>query len=165
MKQKLYLANLASASEMSGDVVKHGEKFHHVMKNLSSVTGGINIGCSLIEVPPGKTAYPYHYNCENEESLYILEGNAELRYDNQIYIISKGDYISFPAESPAHQLINTGDTTLKFLCISTMNRPEVTVYPDSGKIAVKNSGIKPGSESVKYYKGDVEVGFWEGEQQ
>ena len=122
MKQKLKLANITNTSEIPEDILLHGDKYHHKRKNLSCETGG-NISCCLIEAPPGKTSYPYHYNCENDESLFIFEGNAELRYDDEIHIISKGDYISFPAEGPAHQLSNTGDTALRYLCISTMNTP------------------------------------------
>lgn len=163
MKQKLKLANITNASEAPGEDISHGEKFHLLMKNLSVNSGGSDIGCSMIEIPPGMTAYPYHYNCENEESYYILEGSADLRYDDEIYIISSGDYVVFPAKGPAHQIINSGGTTLKYLRIATMKRPEVTVYPDSGKIEVRNKSIDPGVESVKYFRGDVEVTFWEGE--
>jgi len=27
-------------------------------------------------IPPGKSAYPYHYHTENEEAFFIIKGNG-----------------------------------------------------------------------------------------
>jgi uncharacterized cupin superfamily protein len=43
------------------------------------------LGCSLVVVPPGKKAWPYHLQYANEEMFVILAGNGTLRYDGERY--------------------------------------------------------------------------------
>ena len=33
----------------------------------------------VYEIPPGKSAYPYHYHLKNEETFFILKGEGLLR--------------------------------------------------------------------------------------
>lgn len=40
-----------------------------------------------------------------------------------------------PGPAFAHQLVNTGKTVLRYLCISANMTPDVCFYPDSGKVA------------------------------
>ena len=72
----------------------------------------------------------------------ILEGEGELRYGNQRYGIRKHDVIACPTGGPdtAHQIINTGSTTMRYLALSVSADVEVCEYPDSGKIGVFASG-------------------------
>lgn len=116
----------------------HGEKFESRNKRLGTAAGASQLGCSLFEVKPGKCAFPHHAHSRNEEAIYILEGKGMLRMgsgknEKQIEIKS-GDYISLlPDLNKAHQLINTSDQKLRYLCISTTYLPEVVIYPDSRK--------------------------------
>ncbi len=34
---------------------------------------------SVYEIPPGKSAYPYHYHVKDEETFYIISGEGTLR--------------------------------------------------------------------------------------
>ena len=63
--------------------------------------------------------------------------------------------------------INTSDSELIYLCLSTMIKPEVMLYPDSDKIGVM-TGSAPGgtktSESFKaFYKKESDVDYHDGE--
>jgi uncharacterized cupin superfamily protein len=62
-----------------------------------------------------------------------------------------------------HRVINDGDDTLRYLALSTMNEPDVTVYPDSDKIGVY-AGSAPGSDDPRsvagYYRRDDDVDYW-----
>ena len=78
--------------------------------------------------------------------------------------------MTFPAarEEGAHQLVNVSDTTLRYLCFSTMVEPDVMIYPDSGKIGVF-VGAAPGAPKEKrtlskFLKEDAEVGYFEDEE-
>lgn len=167
MKEKLKIANIINEKDLAWDSNEHNSKFEYKKKSLSQNSGAQKLGCSIYEVPPGKSAFPFHYHCSNEESVFILEGYAELRFGDESYFVSKGDYLSFPAEGCAHQLTNRGESILKYMCISTMNEPDIKVYPDSGKVGIVSSIPQNGSISYikteKFLKGDVEVGLWEGE--
>jgi len=167
VKEKLRLANVINEKDLAWDSKEHNSKFKYRKKSLSKNSGGEKLGCSIYEVPPGKSAFPFHYHCSNEEAIYILEGNAELRFGDESCFVSKGDYLTFPVEGAAHQLTNRGETTLKYMCISTMIEPDIKIYPDSGKVgiinSVKDNGSKPNGKLEMFLKGDVEVEFWEGE--
>ena len=158
--------NVVNVNEVEPISREKGNRFAHVDRHLGYSTGGRGIGCSWYEVPPGKTAWPYHYHTANEESLYVLEGTGTMRIGKQEVAVGPGDYISFPVgPDHAHQLINSGDTPLRYLCFSTMHLVEVVGYPDSDKIGASAwkadmSGpvvrvmVKSGSD-VDYYEGEA----------
>lgn len=52
----------------------------------------------------------------------ILEGEGELRFGDERYPIRKYDVIACPTGGPevAHQIINTGATTMRYLALSTL---------------------------------------------
>ena len=136
-------------------------------KRLATAAGGERIGCSLYLLPPGERSWPYHYHTNNEEAMYVLSGSGTLRLDGETRSVSADDYVSFPAdESGAHRVINDGDEPLRYLLISTMSEPDVTVYPDSEKFGVY-VGAPPGSDDKRvldgYYRIDDDVDYWDGE--
>lgn len=98
--------------------------------------GARQLGYNLTVVAPGKTACPFHSHRAEEEMFLILEGAGELRYGGDRYPLRAGDVIACPVGGPetAHQIINTGDTELRYLALSTRSEVEVCDYPDSGKI-------------------------------
>ncbi len=146
----------------------HGEKFGYRRKSLGSAAGGDKLGCSLYEVPPGRRAWPYHYHLANEEAIYVLEGSGTLRIGGQEILLSEGAYAALPARAEgAHQLINSSEVVLRYLCFSTMVEPDVMVYPDSGKVGIFG-GAAPGGPKEertfsKFLRGDAEVGYYDGE--
>lgn len=146
----------------------HGETFDGTGIRLGATAGSEDLGCTLFEVPPERSPVPYHYHTANEEAIYVLDGTGMLRTETGKIEISKGDYISLPAgEEGAHQVINSADETLRYLCFSTMNEPDAMVYPDSNKIGIV-AGTAPGGprEEItlqKTFHADSNVDYWEGE--
>ncbi|WP_135851126.1 cupin domain-containing protein [Halorussus salinus] len=137
-------------------------------KQLGEEADGEELGASLYELPPGKRSWPYHYHTGNEEALYLLAGSGTLRLDGETVALSAGDYVALPAdESGAHRVVNDSDEPLRYLAVSTMNDPDVTVYPDSGKVGVF-SGSPPGGREERtvqgYYERDSDVDYWQGEE-
>ena len=130
--------------DLEWDEQSHGEKFGYRRKQLSRAAGDEKLGCSLYEVPPGRRAWPYHYHLANEEAIYVLEGSGTLRIDGEQVRISKGTYVALPARAQsAHQIVNDSEAVLRYLCFSTMEAPDVMVYPDSGKVGIFG-GAAPG---------------------
>lgn len=137
-------------------------------KKLGEAAGGDRLGCSLYELPAGERSWPYHYHTENEESLYVLDGRGRLRLGGESVPLSAGDYVALPAdETGAHRVVNDSDRSLRYLMTSTMDDPEVTVYPDSEKIGVF-VGSPPGGEGERsvrgYYRTEDAVDYWTGEE-
>ena len=161
--------NVVNEDELEWGEQSHGEKFGYRRKWLGSATDGEKLGCSLYEVPPGRRAWPYHYHGTNEEAVYVLEGSGTLRIGGDEVRVSKGDYVALPARvEGAHQLTNSSDSVLRYLCFSTMIEPDVMVYPDSNKIGIF-VGAAPGGPKEKrtlskFLRGDAEVGYYDGEE-
>ena len=137
-------------------------------KQLGEAADGDQLGCSLYELPAGERAWPYHYHTANEEALFVLAGTGTLRADGERHDLSEGDYVTFPAdESGAHRVINDSEGALRYLVVSTMQEPDITVYPDSGKFGVY-VGSPPGGREERslegYYKTEDAVDYWTDEE-
>ena len=160
--------NVINERELEWTEQSHGETFSFLRKQLGSATGGEKLGCSLYEVPPGRRAWPRHYHLANEEAIYILRGSGRLRIGDEEVMVSEGDYVSLPVgEETAHQILNTSDELLRYLCFSTMISPEVTLYPDSNKVGVM-AGSAPGGPKEKrtlnkVLRAGAEAGYFDGE--
>ena len=110
-------------------------------KWLAWAAGNRKLGCTLYELPAGKKSFPYHWHIANEEGLYMLEGECTLRLAGKEIPLRAGHYVALPiGEEGAHQLINNSGATCRYLCFSTLQDPEVVIYPDSGKIAFSHRG-------------------------
>jgi len=114
---------------------------------------------SHYEIPPGKSAYPYHYHTKNEEVFYILSGMGSLKTPDGDRPVSAGDFLFFPAgKNGAHKLTNTSDSEpLTYLDFDTYNDVDVAFYPDSGKVGIWGKGVD------QVYKVERQVDYYEGE--
>lgn len=113
---------------------------------------------SLYKIPPGKSAYPYHYHMKNEECFYIISGSGALKTPEGERRVCAGDFLFFPAnESGAHKLTNVSSEALVYLDFDTYNDIEASFYPDSGKIGVWGKGID------QLYKTCDKTDYYEGE--
>ncbi len=114
---------------------------------LGPKLGLSRLGCNVTAVAPGKAAFPFHSHHANDELFVILAGRGELRLGSQRHAVTQGDVIGCPCGGPdsAHQFVNTGDTELRYLAVSTMISPEICEYPDSGKV-----GAYGGSGADRY---------------
>ena len=65
-------------------------------------------------LPVGGTTTP-HYHPKTEEIYYILQGQGEMQIDEEQRTVGPGDAIAIPPGA-RHQITNTGQTTLLFLC-------------------------------------------------
>lgn len=137
-------------------------------KQLGAAAGGDRLGCSLYEIPPGGQSWPYHYHTRNEEAIFVLSGAGTLRLAGDTLTLSEGDYVALPAdESGAHRVVNDSDEPLAYLAVSTMDDPDVTVYPDSGKFGLF-VGSPPGGHDARtlsgYFRLDDSVDYWADEE-
>ncbi|MEY7848629.1 cupin domain-containing protein [Natrarchaeobius sp. A-rgal3] len=134
-------------------------------KQLSEAGDADSLGCSLYELPPGERSWPYHYHTGNEEAVFVLDGEGVLRCEDGEKSLETGDFAGFPAtEEGGHQIVNAGDAPLRYLMVSTMDEPDITVYPEMDKIGVY-AGSPPGGRDERtvsgYYRTDDDVDYWE----
>jgi uncharacterized cupin superfamily protein len=116
---------------------------------FSAAIGARQLGYNLTELPPGKAQCPFHAHRAEEEMFLVLDGEGELRFGAERYPIRRHDVIACPTGGPevAHQIINTGSTTLRYLALSNLARVEVCEYPDSGKVGIYAD--EPGVPSLR----------------
>jgi len=122
------------------------------------------VGLSMWQLPPGEAAYPYHFHYSDEEVVIVLEGRPDLRTPAGVRTLETGEVVRFPLGAQgAHQLLNPTDQQVTFLAMSSSGRPDIVVYPDSGKIG-GGERLPDGSGLRKYFRLSDEVDYWEGEQ-
>lgn len=127
--------HIINVDEAEGDERLTGTRFGWKYRALADLAGARALGASWYEIPPGRAPYPYHYHCVNEEAMYVLEGEGQVRIGGDTVAIRPGDWVSFPVgPATAHQVINSGTTPLRFLALSTKLNADVVGYPDSKKI-------------------------------
>ncbi|HUY26314.1 MAG TPA: cupin domain-containing protein [Candidatus Binataceae bacterium] len=155
--------NVVHQDEMPWTENSRGSGFAFKRKLLGQAAGGLNLGCSLFEVSPGKSAWPFHYHWANEEAIYVLGGIGTLRLGDEKIEVRAGDYIAMPrGPTHPHRLINTSNAPLRYLCFSTMIETEVCVYPDSKKVGV---GIGPAGKKAfaAVYRRGTDIDYYDGE--
>jgi len=133
---------LANLDELEFDDIEDNGDYTSRRARFSAGIGARKLGYNLTELPPGRTQCPFHSHREEEEMFLILEGEGELRFGDQRYPLRKHDVVACPTGGPevAHQIINTGSVTMRYLSLSTMSTTEVCEYPDSGKVGVFAGG-------------------------
>lgn len=126
------------------------------------------LGCSYTEVEPGETACPYHVHHAEDEMFVILSGEGEYRFGAVVHPVQAGDVLGAPVGGPdyAHQLVNTGTETLKYLAISSKADIEVCEYPDSGKFLVSSRPVAGTPRGHLRYIGRKEnsLDYYDGEE-
>ncbi|WP_121742315.1 cupin domain-containing protein [Natronorubrum halophilum] len=151
-------------SSLEWNEYDHGETAFR-RKELASAVDADDLGCSLYELPAGMRSWPYHYHTANEEALYVLSGEGLLRAESGEEPLTAGDFVTLPAnENGGHRIVNDGEGALRYLMISTMNEPDITVYPEMGKFGLF-VGSPPGGRDERslegYYRLDDDVDYWE----
>lgn len=146
------------------DVEKNG-LYTSSRGRISDHIGARDLGYNLTVLPPGKAQCPFHNHHNEEEMFLILEGEGELRFGDQRYPIRRHDVIACPTGGPevAHQIINTGTATMRYLALSTRLDIEICEYPDSQKISARTG--KPGERGLrKVFRAENTVGYYDREQ-
>lgn len=139
--------------------------FRHRRARLGRQAGARRLGASLYELPPGEAAFPYHAHTANEEMLIVVAGRPSLRTPQGWRELDEGEVVAFPTgEEGAHQVANRSERPVRVLMLSEMIAPEVSVYPDSGKLAAcTRAPGGQGAGGMWFFRRDDEVPYLEGE--
>ena len=126
--------------------------------SLSGGTVAKKLAAGVDTLPPGKRSCPYHFHHAEEEMFIVLAGQGTLRVAGQMLPITAGDVVFIPpGPDYPHQFINTSAAVMKYLSISTKERPEICEYPDSGKYLA----YAPGFDAIQ--RKDATLDYWDGE--
>jgi uncharacterized cupin superfamily protein len=106
--------------------------------NVSRALGLTRLGAAYFEVRPGESAFPYHVHYGEDELIYIVEGEGTYRFGEESYAVKAGDMLGAPAGGVerAHQLINSGATTLKYFCVSDLPTINIGNLPEVDELVI-----------------------------
>lgn len=129
--------------------------------------GARKLGCTLVELPPGKRSWPLHYHAANEEAIYILEGQGRVRIGDRDVPVRALCRTSLRPDG-AHQTFNDSSAVLRYLCFSTMIEPEVNFYPESNRVGFFAGSAPGGDRKQRFLEGfvslDARLDYWAGEK-
>ncbi len=92
-------------------------------------------GGTMYELSRGERICPYHWHVGEEEWLLVVAGTPTLRTPDGERSLRAWDVAVFPrGPEGAHEVRNDGDMVARVLLLSSLSDPEVSVYPDSGKV-------------------------------
>ena len=76
-------------------------------------------GLNLFELPPGQTAYPYHWHLGEEELIVVLEGRPSSRTPDGWRGLEQEEAVAFlVGDQGAHQVANETESPVRFLAFS-----------------------------------------------
>ena len=138
------------------------------VRQMGPAMGARELGFNLVELAPGESFCPYHYHLGNEEALFVLEGQGQLRLADGEHTVRAGHFTAFPrGPKGAHKLQNDSEGPLRVLFVSTMMEPDVCIYPDSRKANIFGGSAPGGDRDARHYAKildeDAELDYWDRE--
>jgi uncharacterized cupin superfamily protein len=111
-------------------------------RSLGELAGLERIGLHLIRLEPGRDSTQHHYHDADEEFLYVLAGRGLAHIGDETFEVGPGDFMGFPAPSPAHSLSNPFDEDLMYLVGGERNAVDAVHYPRIRRSMLKAHGRK-----------------------
>ena len=98
---------------------------------LGNLGGLTQFGVNLTRLAPGAASAHKHWHKNEDEFVYMLEGEAVLVEDGGETVLRAGDAATFKAGvANGHMLVNRGKTDAVFLEVGTRASAEVATYTD-----------------------------------
>jgi uncharacterized cupin superfamily protein len=80
-------------------------------RSAGSAAGLVRLGINLQRLPPGTRSSWPHAESEEEEFVYVIEGEVDAWIDGEIHRMLAGDFAAFPAGTGiCHCFINNSET-------------------------------------------------------
>jgi len=109
-------------------------------KRLGNAVGLDQFGVNLTTLQPGAATALRHWHENEDELVYILEGEVVLIEDGGETILKPGDAAAFRANAPnGHHLVNKSDRDVLLLEVGTRARHEKAHYPDVDLLVVRDA--------------------------
>jgi uncharacterized cupin superfamily protein len=98
---------------------------------LGNAVGVSQFGVNLTRLEPGAASALRHWHENEDEFVYILEGECMLIEDDGETVLKPGDCAGFKANVPnGHHLVNRSNRDVLYLEIGTRATSERAHYPD-----------------------------------
>ena len=103
-------------------------------REMGNAVGLSQFGVNLTVLPPGTWSTQRHWHLNEDEFVYIIQGEAVLVNDDGEQNLTAGMAAGFPAgKRDGHHLINKSDKPVTLIEVGTRAPREEGGYPDLGK--------------------------------
>lgn len=127
--------------------------------------GARGLGYRVTTLEPGKRFCPLHTHAQEEELLFVLDGEPSVRTSTETIRCRQGDFVAFPVgETGTHQVLNESNAPATFILLARTEFPEICRYPESNKLLVDLS--VPVVNGVPSYMiaDNPQLGYFHGEE-
>jgi len=108
-------------------------------KRLGDAGGLAQFGVNLCRLLPGAASSIRHWHHNEDEFVFVLEGEVALVENDGETMLKPGDAAAFKAGvANGHCLVNRGVRDVTFLEVGTRAQTEIAEYPDADLRAVKS---------------------------
>jgi mannose-6-phosphate isomerase-like protein (cupin superfamily) len=104
--------DVRNIDQVAAFTTKDGSEIRELLAYRNSCIRGQSL--AEARLPPGAATTPHHH-MKTEEIYYVLQGRGRMRLGQESRPVGPGDAIAIPSGT-VHQITNTGDTVLTFLC-------------------------------------------------
>jgi uncharacterized cupin superfamily protein len=112
------------------------DPFHKSAKDrakraLGDAAGLTQFGVNLVTLPPGAWSSQRHWHSDEDEFVYVLEGELTLVTEAGEEPVKAGMAAGFPKNAPnGHHFINRGTKPAVYLEVGTRSDADACTYPD-----------------------------------
>ncbi|MEM7170923.1 MAG: cupin domain-containing protein [Pseudomonadota bacterium] len=102
------------------------------VKHVLGDHAGLNqFGVNYVVIPPGNASAHRHWHRNEDEFVYLLQGEAVLITDDGEEAMTVGDCVGFPAGvANGHHIVNRSAGDVHLLEVGTRAKDEEAFYPD-----------------------------------
>lgn len=101
-------------------------------RRVGAALGLTDLGVSITVLMAGAATALRHYHTENDEFVYIIDGEVSLVTNRGEQILATGMCAGFPkGKKDGHHFVNKGDRPALILEASTNKLPDSVAYPDN----------------------------------
>ena len=118
-------------------------------KQLGDQAGLTQFGVNLVRLPPGVASSLRHWHENQDEFVFVVEGELALVENEGETILRAGDAAGFKAEvADGHRLVNRSGREAVYLEVGTRTPHERAHFPDDELLVVADEA------GVRYSRGD-----------
>jgi uncharacterized cupin superfamily protein len=100
-------------------------------RRLGDAGGLHDFGVNLMTLPPGGWSSQRHWHSDEDEFVYVLEGELTLVEDNGETVLRAGDCAAFPkGTGNGHHFQNRSSTVALYLEVGSRNMDDLTTCSD-----------------------------------
>jgi len=123
-----------------------------IRQRLGDAGSLTDFGVNLMRLPPGNWSSQRHWHSEEDEFVYVLEGELTLIEDGGETLLRAGDCAAFPkGTGNGHHMINRSNTLAVYLEVGSRSPTDVTTCSDVDMMSPSTDGRFLRKDGTPYF--------------